>query len=74
MQDIIEKLGLPDVVFHSLRHTGVIYKLKLSSGDFGHVQADMVTEVYGHILGENRRKNVGLMETETPFPLQNNGI
>ena len=34
----------------------------------------MVTEVYGHILGENRRKNVGLMETETLFPLQNNGI
>lgn len=33
MQDIIDELGLPDVVFHSLRHTSVTYKLKLSGGD-----------------------------------------
>ena len=53
MQEIIDKLGLPDVVFHSLRHTSVTYKLKLSGGDIkavqgdsGHAQADMVTEVY----------------------------
>ena len=57
MQRIIDKLGLPDVVFHSLRHTSVTYKLKLSGGDIkavqgdsGHAQADMVTEVYGHII------------------------
>ena len=69
MQDIIDKLGLPDVVFHSLRHTSVTYKLKLSGGDIkavqgdsGHAQADMVTEVYGHILDEDRRKNAELME------------
>ena len=69
MQDIIEELGLPDVVFHSLRHTSVTYKLKLSGGDIkavqgnsGHAQADMVTEVYGHILDEDRRKNAELME------------
>ena len=31
MQEIIDALGLPDVVFHSLRHTSVTYKLKLSS-------------------------------------------
>jgi len=56
MQDIIDELGLPDVVFHSLRHTSVTYKLKLSGGDIkavqgdsGHAQADMVTEVYGLI-------------------------
>ena len=62
--DIIDELGLPDVVFHSLRHTSVTYKLKLSGGDIkavqgdsGHAQADMVTEVYGHILDEDRRKN-----------------
>lgn len=30
MQKIISKEGLPDVVFHSLRHTSVTYKLKLS--------------------------------------------
>ena len=58
-----------DEVFHSLRHTSVTYKLKLSDGDIkavqgdsGHAQADMVTEVYGHILDEDRRKNAELME------------
>lgn len=30
--------------------------------DSGHVQADMVTEVYGHIIDEDRRKNAKLME------------
>ena len=69
MQDIIDELGLPDVVFHSIRHTSVTYKLKLSGGDIkavqgdsGHAQADMVTEVYGHIIDEDRRKNAELME------------
>lgn len=69
MQEVIDKEGLPDVVFHSLRHTSVTYKLKLSGGDIkavqgdsGHAQADMVTEVYGHILDEDRRKNAQLLE------------
>ena len=69
MQKVIDKEGLSDVVFHSLRHTSVTYKLKLSGGDIkavqgdsGHAQADMVTEVYGHILDEDRRKNAELME------------
>lgn len=69
MQEIIEKEGLPDVVFYSLRHTSVTYKLKLSGGDIkavqgdsGHAQADMVTEVYGHILDEDRKKNAQMME------------
>ena len=69
MQEIIDEQGLPDVVFHSLRHTSVTYKLKLSGGDIkavqgdsGHAQADMVTEVYGHILDEDRRKNAEMME------------
>ena len=64
MQKVIDKEGLTDVVFHSLRHTSVTYKLKLSGGDIkavqrnsGHAQADMVTEVYGHIIDEDRRKN-----------------
>lgn len=69
MMQIIKKEGLPDVVFHSLRHTSVTYKLKLSGGDikavhgdYGHAQADMVTEVYGHILDEDRKKNAQLMK------------
>lgn len=28
MQEVIDREGLPDVVFHSLRHTSVTYKLK----------------------------------------------
>lgn len=69
MQEVIDREGLPDVVFHSLRHTSVTYKLKLSGGDIkavqgdsGHAQADMVTEVYGHILDEDRKKNAQLIE------------
>ena len=69
MQKVIDKEGLPDVVFHSLRHTSVTYKLKLSGGDIkavqgdsGHAQADMVTEVYRHIIDEDRRKNAERME------------
>ena len=57
------------MVFHSLRHTSVTYKLKLNGGnikavqgDSGHAQADMVTEVYGHIIDEDRRKNAEMME------------
>lgn len=69
MQKVIDKEGLSDVVFHSLRHTSVTYKLKLNGGDIkadqgdsGHAQADMVTEVYGHIIDEDRRKNAEMME------------
>lgn len=69
MQEVGDKLGFPKVVFHSLRHTSITYKLKLSGGDIkavqgdsGHSQADMVTEVYGHIIDEDRRKNAELLE------------
>lgn len=61
---LIEEKGLPDVVFHSLRHTSVTYKLKLNGGDVkavqgdsGHAQVDMVTNVYSHIIDEDRKKN-----------------
>ena len=56
--------GLPDVVFHSLRHSSTTYKLKLSGGDIkatqgdtGHAQVEMVTKVYSHILDEDRKIN-----------------
>jgi len=55
---------LPDVVFHSLRHSSTTYKLKLSGGDIkatqgdtGHAQVEMVTKVYSHILDEDRKIN-----------------
>ena len=66
---LIEEHNLPKVVFHSLRHTSVTYKLKLNGGDIkavqgdsGHSQVDMVTEVYSHIVDEDRRKNAMLLE------------
>lgn len=69
MQDVIDKEGLPDVVFHSIRHTSITYKLKLSGGDIkavqgdsGHAQVDMITEVYGHIMDEDRIRNAQRME------------
>ncbi len=56
------KDDLPDVVFHSLRHSSTTYKLKLNHGDIkatqgdtGHAQPDMVTEVYAHILDEDSK-------------------
>ena len=40
MQKVIDEQGLPDVVFHSLRHTSITYKLKLSGDDIKSVQGD----------------------------------
>jgi len=61
--------GLPDVVFHSLRHSSTTYKLKLNhgnikatQGDTGHAQADMVTDLYAHILDEDRKVNAQRFE------------
>ena len=52
-QKLREKAGLPNVVFHSLRHSSTTYKLKLNHGDLkatqgdtGHAQIDMITSVY----------------------------
>ena len=50
------------MVFHSLRHTSTTYKLKLNQGDIKSVQGDtgrsqvnMVTDIYSHIIDEDRR-------------------
>lgn len=66
-----EKAGLPNVVFHSLRHSSTTYKLMLSKGDIksvqgdtGHATADMVTRVYAHVLDENRKENAKVFEQE----------
>jgi len=64
-----QKTGLPNVVFHSLRHSSTTYKLKVNHGDIkatqgdtGHAQPDMVTEVYAHILDEDRKINAQRFE------------
>ena len=66
---LIKEQNLPDVKFHSLRHLSITYKLKLSGGDIkavqgdsGHSQVNMVTDVYSHILDEDRRKTATLFE------------
>lgn len=69
LNDLIKEHNLPPVVFHSLRHTSVTYKLKLNGGnikavqgDSGHSQVNMVTDVYSHIIDDDRRKNAELFE------------
>ncbi len=66
---LIEENDLPKVVFHSLRHSSITYKLKLNGGDVkavqgdsGHSQTSMVTDVYSHILDDDRRINAQLFE------------
>ena len=69
LKKLIEDYNLSPVVFHSFRHSSVTYKLKLNGGDikavqgdFGHAQVNMVTDVYSHILDDDRRKNAELFE------------
>lgn len=65
-----EKAGLPNVVFHSLRHSSTTYKLELNHGDLkatqgdtGHAEIDMITKVYAHILDEDRKINAQKFES-----------
>lgn len=64
-----KEAGLPNVVFHSLRHSSTTYKLKLNRGDLkatqgdtGHAEIDMITKVYAHILDEDRKINAQKFE------------
>ena len=66
---LIKEHDLPKVVFHSLRHSSITYKLKLNGGDVksvqgdsGHAQAKMVTDQYSHILDEDRKNNAQIFE------------
>ena len=59
----------PPVVFHSFRHSSITYKLKLNGGDVksvqgdsGHAQTKMVTDLYAHILDDDRRLNAQRFE------------
>lgn len=62
-------INVDNVVFHSLRHTSIGVKLRLSKGDLKAVQGDggwnspdMVTKRYAHILDEDRRRLADEME------------
>lgn len=67
----LSRLSLSKVSFHSLRHSSITYKLILScgnikavQGDSGHSQAEMVTDLYGHILGKSRRETAARFECD----------
>lgn len=69
LRRLIKRNNLPPVVFHSFRHASVTYKLKLNGGDIkavqgdtGHAQAKMVTDVYSHILEDDRQNNAELFQ------------
>ena len=69
MSKLIKNNDLPPVVFHSLRHSSITYKLKLNGGDMksvqgdsGHAQVKMVADVYSHIIDEDRRVNAQRFE------------
>lgn len=68
--ELKQRAGLPNVVFHSLRHSSTTYKLKLNHGDLkatqgdtGHAEIDMITKVYAHILDEDRKVNAQKFES-----------
>lgn len=57
---------LPNVVFHSLRHSSMKLNhgdLKATQGDTGHAEIDMITKVYAHILDEDRKINAQKFES-----------
>jgi len=60
---------LPNVTFHSLRHSSSTYKLKLNrdlkatQGDTGHASSEMLTNIYAHILDEDRKVNAQRFES-----------
>ena len=71
LDSLIKEHNLPKVVFHSLRHSSITYKLKINGGDVksvqgdsGHSQARMVTDVYSHILDNDRQINAQRFEKE----------
>ncbi len=75
---LIEKHNLPKVVFHSLRHSSITYKLKLNGGDMksvqgdsGHAQMKMVADVYSHIIDEDRVVNAHRFEETFYSPKTN---
>ena len=71
LNQLIRENGLPKIVFHSLRHSSITYKLKLTGGDMkavqgdsGHSRVQMVADVYSHILDDDRQINAQRFEEE----------
>lgn len=75
-KSFIQENNLPLVVFHSLRHCSTGLKLRLSGGDIkavqgdtGHAQANMVTDVYSHIMTDDRIRLAQNMESQFFAPI-----
>ena len=73
---LITEHNLKPVVFHSLRHSSTSMKLKISGGDIkavqgdtGHAQANMVTDVYSHIMNDDRKRLARKMNDQFFSPL-----
>ena len=71
LKTLIQTNNLRPVVFHSLRHSSTSVKLKISGGDIkavqgdtGHAQANMVTDVYSHIMDSSRKHLAQQMEAQ----------
>lgn len=71
LKQLIQDNDLPDVVFHSFRHASITYKLKWNGGDMksvqgdsGHARMDMISNVYSHIIDDDRRFNAQKFEEQ----------
>ena len=71
LKALIQTNNLRPIVFHSLRHSSTSVKLKISGGDIkavqgdtGHAQANMVTDVYSHIMDSSRKHLAQQMEAQ----------
>jgi integrase len=71
LKTLCDTYGLKRIVFHSLRHSSTSMKLKYSEGnvkavqgDTGHAQSNMVTDVYAHIMNNDRRRLAQQMDKQ----------
>lgn len=71
LKQLIGDNDLPDIVFHSFRHASITYKLKWNGGDMksvqgdsGHARMDMISNVYSHIIDDDRRFNAQKFEEQ----------
>lgn len=71
LRELIATNDLKPVVFHSLRHSSTSLKLRISGGDIkavqgdtGHAQANMVTDVYAHIMNDDRKRLARKMDEQ----------
>lgn len=77
MRKMIADHNLRPVVFHSLRHSSTSLKLRISGGDIkavqgdtGHAQANMVTDVYSHIMDDDRRRLAQQVDSDFFSPVE----